>query len=93
MSNSPGADGRAADSPDTEHLLREALETLAGEVHPAPDAYRAAHGEWQRRERRRRLILASLIVAVFTLAVVLGLLVLNHAPTAPGPVVHQPPSP
>ncbi|WP_239149327.1 hypothetical protein [Streptomyces sp. SID12501] len=70
----------------TERQLRAALETLAGGVSAAasPDAYRTARGDWLRRERRRRLVLAVLITVVFTLAVLIGLWVLNHAPTDPG---------
>ncbi len=70
----------------TERELRAALETLAGGVSaaPSPDAYRTARGDWLRRERRRRLVLAVLITVVFTLAVLIGLWVLNHAPSDPG---------
>lgn len=77
MSTTPGVSG-------TEKELREALEALASQVQPAPDAYRAARGGWLRRERRRRLILAVLIAVVFTLAVLIGLWVLNQAPSGPG---------
>lgn len=69
-------------APGTEHQLREALEALAEGVRPAPGAYRAARGDWHRRERRRRLVLAVLVAAVFTLAVLIGLWVLNQAPSA-----------
>ncbi|WP_405624370.1 hypothetical protein [Streptomyces sp. NBC_00076] len=68
----------------TERELREALEALAGGVRAAPDAYRTARGEWLRRERRRRLVLTVLIAVVFTLATLIGLWVLNHAPADPG---------
>ncbi|MFE9438463.1 hypothetical protein ACFYO2_05575 [Streptomyces sp. NPDC006602] len=68
----------------TERELREALERLAGGVQAAPDAYRTARGEWLRRERRRRLVLAVLIAVVFTLATLIGLWVLNQAPADPG---------
>ncbi|MFF4351095.1 hypothetical protein [Streptomyces sp. NPDC001530] len=68
----------------TERELREALEALAGGVRAAPDAYRTARGEWLRRERRRRLVLAVLIAVVFTLATLIGLWVLNQAPADPG---------
>ncbi|MYS81486.1 hypothetical protein [Embleya scabrispora] len=92
MNNPP--DTEATSNPaGTEQQLREALETLAAGIHPAPDAYRTAHGDWQRRERRRRLILAALIVLVFTLATVIGVLVLNHAPADPGPILDHPSSP
>ncbi|GHH60024.1 hypothetical protein GCM10018775_72280 [Streptomyces umbrinus] len=53
-------------------------------MHPAPDAYRTARGAWLRRERRRRLVLAVLIAVVFTLATLIGLWVLNQAPSEPG---------
>ena len=79
--------------PDTERQLREALETLAAGVHPAHDAYESARGDWQRRERRRRMVLAALILVVFTLATVIGLVVLNQAPAEPGVVFDRPPSP
>ena len=76
---------RTEHEPDrTEQDLREALEALAGGVHPAPDAYRTARGDWVRRERRRRLVLAVLIAVVFTLATLIGLWVLNQAPSEPG---------
>jgi hypothetical protein len=72
-------------SPDrTERELQEALTALADGVHIAPDAYRTARGEWLRRERRRRLVLAVLIAVVFTLATLIGLWVLNQAPSDPG---------
>lgn len=69
-----------------EDELREVLETLADHVHAAPDAYRTARGGWIRRERRRRLVLAVLITVVFTLAVLIGLWVLNQAPAGSGAV-------
>ncbi|MDL2079072.1 DUF3040 domain-containing protein [Streptomyces sp. GXMU-J15] len=70
----------------TEQELREALAALADGVQaaPDPDVYRTARGEWRRRERRRRLVLAVLIAVVFTLATLLGLWVLNQAPEKPG---------
>ncbi|MPY42569.1 hypothetical protein FNH04_22490 [Streptomyces phyllanthi] len=64
--------------------LQAALEALAGGVRPAPDAYRTARGDWLRRERRRRLVLAVLIAVVFTLATLIGLWVLNQTPSDPG---------
>ncbi|NUU22924.1 MAG: hypothetical protein HOV68_15645 [Streptomycetaceae bacterium] len=96
MSDAPGAPGAPGGSPGdappgTEHLLRETLETLAAEVHAAPDAYRTARGDWLRRERRRRMILAILVTLVFAVATVIGLLVLNQAPSDPGVIFNDPP--
>jgi hypothetical protein len=89
------------DAPGTEKQLQEALEALAHEVHPASDAYRTARGDWLRRERRRRLILAVLVTVVFALAVLIGLWVLNQAPSGSGvifngnhaPTASAPPAP
>ncbi|MFF4544566.1 hypothetical protein [Streptomyces sp. NPDC001435] len=78
-------------SPDrTEQELQEALAALAGGVRAAPDAYRTARGEWLRRERRRRLVLAVLIAVVFALATLIGLWVLNQAPADPGVIFSGP---
>ncbi|GAA2279988.1 hypothetical protein GCM10010234_15980 [Streptomyces hawaiiensis] len=60
------------------------MAALAGGVRAAPDAYRTARGEWLRRERRRRLVLAVLVTVVFALATLIGLWVLNEAPSSPG---------
>lgn len=69
------------DGARTEKQLREALEALALQVQPDSDAYRTARGDWLRRERRRRLVLAILVAVVFALAVLIGLWVLNQAPS------------
>jgi hypothetical protein len=76
----------------TEQELAEALAALADGVRAAPDAYRTARGEWLRRERRRRLVLAVLITVVFALATLIGLWVLNEAPTSPGVIFSGLPS-
>ncbi|GAA2248140.1 hypothetical protein GCM10010232_39300 [Streptomyces amakusaensis] len=70
------------------------MTALAGQVHPAPDAYRTARVQWRRRERRRRLVLALLVAVVFALAVLAGLWVLNSAPTGSGtaPEPDRPPA-
>ncbi|MFJ5899449.1 hypothetical protein ACIQFZ_29195 [Streptomyces sp. NPDC093064] len=73
----------------TEKQLRDSLEALAGEIHAAPDAYRTARGEWLRRERRRRLVLALLIAVVFTLATLVGLLILNQSPSQPSVIFND----
>lgn len=80
-------------APGTEHLLREALEALAAEVQPAPEAYRTARGDWLRRERRRRMILAIAITVVFALATLVGLWVLNQAPSDPNVIFDRNPPP
>ena len=74
----------------TEQALREALGTLADGVHAAPDAYRTARGDWRRRERRRRIVLALLVAVVFTVAVAIGLWVLNQAPAGNGAIFTEP---
>lgn len=68
----------------TEQELRDALQALAGGVLPDPDAYRTARGEWLRRERRRRLVVTVLVAVVFALATLIGLWVLNQAPSERG---------
>ncbi|MEO3975043.1 hypothetical protein [Streptomyces sp. CAU 1734] len=70
--------------PGTEQRLREAMDAVAGQVHPPPGAYHSVLGEWRRRERRRRLVLTLLTAVVFTLAVTAGVWVLNSAPARPG---------
>jgi hypothetical protein len=76
-------------SPGTEQQLREALEVLAAEVHAAPDAYRTARNDWHRREQRRRIVLAGLIIIVFTVATLAGLWVLNQAPSEPSVIFND----
>jgi hypothetical protein len=76
----------------TERELRAALERLASGVQAAPDAYRTARGDWLRRERRRRLVLAVLIAVVFTLATLIGLWVLNQTPSGSGVIFSSAPS-
>ncbi|MBB6351040.1 hypothetical protein ACWGH8_03770 [Nonomuraea muscovyensis] len=81
-----------------EERLRETLNVLASQVQPQPDAYRQARADWKRRERRRRLVLATLVTIVFALANIIGLWALNQTPSQPqvifnGPVptqVHTP---
>jgi len=64
---------------DTEQQLSEAITAFADTIHPAANAYRTAQREWHRRERRRRMILATLIMVVFASATLIGLWVLNHS--------------
>jgi hypothetical protein len=83
MNDTDRTENEHAEQSRTEKELSEALEALAGGVRAAPDAYRSARGEWLRRERRRRLVLAVMIAVVFTLATLIGLWVLNQAPSDP----------
>ncbi|MFF7647807.1 hypothetical protein [Streptomyces canus] len=84
MTHRDAASSHDASPHRTERELQRALAALADEVHAAPDAYRTARGEWLRRERRRRLVLAVLIAVVFALATLIGLWVLNQTPAHPG---------
>jgi hypothetical protein len=71
------------DTYDTEQQLSQAIAAFADNIHPAADAYCNAQREWHRRERRRRMILATLIMVVFASATLLGLWVLNQTSAAP----------
>lgn len=62
----------------TEEALRQTLSALATGIQATPPSYRQAQGQWQRRYRRRRLILAILIAVVFVVADAIGLWALNH---------------
>ncbi|WP_214109482.1 hypothetical protein [Acrocarpospora catenulata] len=73
----------------TEDQLREVLVTLASGVQAAPHAYQRVQKEWRRRERRRRLFLAILVVLVFTAADVAGLWALNQARNQPHTVFND----
>lgn len=84
MTHRDATPSHGTDPDRTERELSEALAALADAVHAAPDAYRTARGEWLRRERRRRLVLAVLIAVVFALATLIGLWVLNQTPSHPG---------
>jgi hypothetical protein len=77
-------------SPAGEERLRETLDALAAQVHPPPHAYRQARADWKRRERRLRLVLASLVAIVFTVANIIGLWALNQAPEGPNVMFNGP---
>jgi hypothetical protein len=76
--------------PTGEERLRETLDALAAQVHAPPQAYRQVRAEWRRRERRRRLVLASLVAVVFTLANGIGLWALNHTQEGPNVIFNGP---
>lgn len=65
---------------NTEEQLRATLGALAEQIDACPPAYRTVRAEWQRRDRRRRLLLAVLVAVVFALADIIGLWALNNAP-------------
>lgn len=71
------------DTYDTEQQLSAAIAAFADTIRPAADAFRNAQREWHRRERRRRMILAMLIMVVFASATLIGLWVLNQTSAAP----------
>lgn len=64
---------------EPEARLREVLDTLAERVEPASDAYRRARAQWQRRERRKRLLVIVLAVLLVGGADAVGLWALNNA--------------
>ncbi|MET8354332.1 MULTISPECIES: hypothetical protein [unclassified Micromonospora] len=71
---------------ETETRLRDTLQVLATTAVTSPDAYANARSEWQRRERRRRLLTVILALLIFALADVVGLWALsNHHHTRPTP--------
>ncbi len=76
--------------PVGEERLRETLDALAAQVHAPPHAYRQARADWRRRERRRRLILASLVAIVFACANVIGLWALNQTHEGPHVIFNGP---
>ncbi len=89
MTHRDATPSRGTSPTRTERELQETLAALAGTIHPTPDAYRTAHGEWLRRERRRRLILAVLVAVVFAVVVLIGLWVLNRIPSDPGVIFSE----
>ncbi|MET8571656.1 hypothetical protein [Streptomyces sp. NPDC004783] len=62
---------------DPETRLRDTLDSLASTVVPSPDTYARAREEWQRRDRRRRLVMLVLAVLIVAVADVVGLWALN----------------
>ncbi|MGH3765948.1 MAG: hypothetical protein ACRDTX_12500 [Pseudonocardiaceae bacterium] len=67
------------DPDKTEQLLRDILAPLTEDAQHDPDAARRVVARWKQRERKRRLIIATLIAVIFTTAVTIGLWVLNRA--------------
>lgn len=71
---------------DHETRLRETLDSLATTVETSPDAYAKAHSEWQRRDRRRRLVMLVLTLVILAVADIIGLWALNSlTDRAPSP--------
>lgn len=64
---------------NTEQLLRDALAPLIADAQRDPDAARQVIARWKRRERKRRLVIATLIAVIFTTADAIGLWALNRA--------------
>ena len=81
--------------PSTDDRLRDALAAMASGVPESPADYRRASAGWRRRYRRRRLVLAVLVLVVFLAADAIALWALNQ--TSPDSYVifsdpHPPPS-
>ncbi len=69
----------------TEDRLRTSLEALAAQTTSSPDAYAKAKREWQRRDRRRRLIMLGVATVVVALADIVGLWALHSHDSPPPP--------
>jgi hypothetical protein len=79
---------------DTEARLRSSLEALAAQTTSSPDAYAKTKREWQRRDRRRRLIMSVVASVLVAIADIVGLWALHvddstppapYTPTTPAP--------
>lgn len=64
---------------NVDQCLRDALAALADEAQRDPDAGHRVVDRWRRRERKRRLIIATLMAVIFTAADAIGLWALNQA--------------
>lgn len=73
---------------DTEARVRDSLEALAAQATSSPDAYAKAKCEWQRRDRRRRLIMLAIAAVLVAAADIVGLWALHvHDSPPPAPYV------
>ena len=59
--------------------LTESLRALASQTTASPDAYASAKQEWQRRDRRRRLVMVGVAGVLIAAADVVGLWVLHSS--------------
>lgn len=75
----------------TEARLRTSLEALAAQTTSSPDAYAKAKREWQRRDRRRRLIMLAVASVLVAVADIVGLWAL-HIHDSPPPPPYTPSS-
>lgn len=69
----------------TEDQLRSSLKALAAQTTSSPDAYAKAKREWQRRDRRRRLIMLAVASVVVAVADIVGLWALHTHDRPPPP--------
>jgi ferric-dicitrate binding protein FerR (iron transport regulator) len=65
--------------------LTESLRALASQTTASPDAYASAKEEWQRRDRRRRLVMVAVAGVLIAAADVVGLWVLHASEESTGP--------
>jgi hypothetical protein len=63
--------------PTMDERLAESLRAFASQTTASPDAYARAKQEWQRRDRRRRLVMVAVAGVLIAAADVVGLWALH----------------
>ena len=65
--------------------LTQSLRAFASQTTASPDAYARAKQEWQRRDRRRRLVMVAVAGVLIAAADVVGLWALHASEQTPTP--------